>query len=252
MAVDEALARLRRRGEGVLRIYRWQRPTLSLGRNQAVRSRYDPHALASLGVDVVRRPTGGREVLHDRELTYMVAVPVEGPASLRALYREASLALVEALRALEVEAALAAPPGRTPSPDAGACFDAPARGEVVAGGRKIAGSAQRRLGDTLLQHGSLLLDQPSVALGALRLGGRAASGRVLPDAAPGLGVQGVGLRELLGAPAGFGTVAATVEAALAGRFGGSWERAAELDEAESALAEEAELRYVDSGWTWRR
>ncbi|HEX5725859.1 MAG TPA: hypothetical protein VFX98_10370, partial [Longimicrobiaceae bacterium] len=75
MAVDEALAETVREGDPpVLRFYRWEPACLSLGRNQPARGRYDLDALRRRGLDVVRRPTGGRAVLHHRELTYSVAV----------------------------------------------------------------------------------------------------------------------------------------------------------------------------------
>ncbi len=241
MAVDEALARCRRPGEATLRIYRWARPTLSLGRNQPARGRYDPHALRSLGVDAVRRPTGGREVLHDRELTYAVVVPVAGPGSLRTVYHQVNRALVQALAAMGVRGGLAEPGERSPRPDAGACFGEPAAGEVMAAGRKLVGSAQVRLGATLLQHGSLLLDRSPVGLESL--------------AAPGHGVggdRGVTLRELLGAPLSFDHVASTVEAALAGSFGGSWTRASGLDPEEEGRVRSLLPAYLDADRTWGR
>src|SRR5215207_3150452 len=76
MALDEALmARARRTGETVLRVYGWSRPTLSLGRNQRAAGLFDERALAERGVGVVRRPTGGRSLLHHREVTYSVTAP---------------------------------------------------------------------------------------------------------------------------------------------------------------------------------
>lgn len=241
MAVDEALARCRSPGEATLRIYRWTRPTLSFGRNQSARGRYDPHALRSLGVDAVRRPTGGREVLHDRELTYAVVVPVAGPGSLRAVYRQVNQALVEALAALGVRGGLAEPGERTPRPDAGACFGEPAAGEVMAAGRKLVGSAQVRLGSTLLQHGSLLLDRSPVGLESLADPGHGSGGD-----------HGVTLRELLGAPLSFDHVASTVEAALAGSFGGSWTRASCLEPEEEARVRSLLPAYLDADRTWGR
>src|SRR4028119_1470164 len=87
MAVDEALAEsVRQGGLPVLRLYRWSPRCLSLGRNQPARGRYDTAALAARGIDVVRRPTGGRAVLHDRELAYCAAVPqalLRGPGAPR-------------------------------------------------------------------------------------------------------------------------------------------------------------------------
>jgi len=262
MAVDEALARCRLEGDATLRIYRWARPSLSFGRNQAAGGRYDPHALRSLGVEVVRRPTGGREVLHDRELTYAVVVPAGAPGSPRGIYHAVNAALLDALRALGVEGEIASPEHRTPSPDAGACFGEPAAGEVTAGGRKLVGSAQVRVGKTLLQHGSLLLDRASVELGALSADGETGAARsgvapsgVAPTGGGAAGSSSGGattLRELLGRPVSFVDVASTVEAALAATFGGSWRESDGLTPAEARSARAMETHYHDPSWTWRR
>src|SRR5512142_1385967 len=78
MAVDEALMdRARTSGEGVLRMYGWSAPTLSLGRNQIAKGRYDLARAAAEGIGIVRRPTGGRALLHHREITYSVTAPVQ-------------------------------------------------------------------------------------------------------------------------------------------------------------------------------
>ena len=246
MAVDEALARAGRVGEGVLRIYRWSRPTLSLGRNQPALDRYDPLAARSLGVDVVRRPTGGREVLHDRELTYCVSVPMEGPGDLRSTYRLVNQALVAALASLGVPARLAAPEGPSPPPDAGACFRTPAAGEVEVEGRKLVGSAQARIGDRILQHGSLLLGASSVSLEALRLPG-GDDGRFRESGSPGFTT----LDRLVPGPVAFTRVAAAVEAAMAGTMGGDWGRD-ELRGEERKVASRLLEQYQSSRWTWRR
>src|SRR5439155_15677346 len=84
MALDEALMSYARdTGHWVLRVYSWSTPTLSLGRNQAARGGYDLSRLAEQGIAVVRRPTGGRAILHDREVTYSVAGPVDDAGDLR-------------------------------------------------------------------------------------------------------------------------------------------------------------------------
>lgn len=291
MALDEALARERKGDAAFLRLYRWARPTLSFGRNQDPRSRYDPHALHSLGVEAVRRPTGGREVLHDRELTYAVVAPFAGPGSLRGLYRQVNEALLAALEALGVpDPALAQsgpevrpasragspsdpdpalsptsrssadprspasrptgggdPGARTLHPDAGACFGVPAPGEVVAGGGKIVGSAQRRLGNSLLQHGSLLLAPASVSLAALQLPGQR-PGHLLGREAPEEG--GITLTHLLGQLPPFETLSSTVEAALAGAFGGSWARAPAPSHRVLDRARHLEAGYADPETVW--
>ncbi|MCY3704808.1 MAG: biotin/lipoate A/B protein ligase family protein [Gammaproteobacteria bacterium] len=157
MAVDHALADTVEPDEGWLRLYRWVRPTLSLGRHEPAADVYDFARAERLGVDVVRRPTGGRGVLHDAELTYAVVAPIAAAGRLRAAYAVVHAGLAAGLRALGADARLAA--GVVPGPPrAGACFDATAGGEVVAGGRKLTGSAQARIGRALLQHGSVLID----------------------------------------------------------------------------------------------
>lgn len=214
MAVDLALARHRGRHEAVLRFYRWIRPTLSLGRHQAGALRYDPLAARALGVEIVRRPTGGREVLHDQELTYAVVIPFQGPGSLRQRYEEINEALVHALRLLGVPAQRAPRAARVPGPDAGACFARPAPGEIIVHGRKLVGSAQVRIGSTILQHGSILLRPASVSLHALARNGQ-----------PVLAQEGAYLDNLLGKRHSIHHLIATLTASLAGAFGGEWTQA---------------------------
>ncbi len=160
MAVDEALlASVRGGGPPTLRFYRWSPACLSLGRNQPARGQYDLEAIRARGIDVVRRPTGGRAVLHDRELTYSVAVPDGLLGSPRATYAVVNQALAAGVRRLGVPAELAPRSGgRVPVPSLAPCFKEPVEGEIIAGGRKLIGSAQYREGGVVLQHGSLLLD----------------------------------------------------------------------------------------------
>ncbi|MBA2571968.1 MAG: lipoate--protein ligase family protein [Gemmatimonadetes bacterium] len=160
MAVDEALlASVREGGLPTLRFYRWSPACLSLGRNQPARDRYNLEAIQTRGLDVVRRPTGGRAVMHDRELTYSLAVPDGLLGSPRATYAAVNRALAAGLRRLGVPAELAPRGGgRVPAPSLAPCFKEPVEGEIVAGGRKLVGSAQYRKDGVVLQHGSLLLD----------------------------------------------------------------------------------------------
>ena len=175
MALDEALmARSRDRGELWLRVYGWSEPTLSLGRHQTARGRYDLHRAAALGVRFVRRPTGGRAVLHHREITYCVTAPDGALGSLRESYRRINRLLVDALRRLGVEAGEARASGPAPRPGVAPCFEEPVAGEIVAGGRKLVGSAQWRDRGALLQHGSILVADDQALAGAAA---RAAAGR---------------------------------------------------------------------------
>ncbi len=158
-----------------LRLYGWSPPCLTLGRHEEPL----PEALRfcrSSGLHVARRPTGGRALLHHMEVTYSVVAPLGRPplpAALQDAYRTICGALVAACAALGVNAELT--PGEVnlslPGPRSGIpCFQAPAGGEVVVAGRKLAGSAMRVLRGTVLQHGSLLVDwDDDLQAGALGL-----------------------------------------------------------------------------------
>ena len=164
MAVDEALLLSHEAGHSppTLRAYTWSTPTLSLGYAQNVAKEVDVAACRRHGVTLVRRPTGGRAVLHDHEATYSVVMPLrvaDREASITEHYHRIGLALAAALRQaglavrLERPSILAAAP-RSASP---ACFAAMSRYELSATGRKLVGSAQKRGRRSLLQHGSIPL-----------------------------------------------------------------------------------------------
>lgn len=165
MARDVAMLEAAADGTGLpsLRLYGWNPPCLSLGRHQGVEAA-DLEFCRAEGIDVVRRPTGGRALLHHLELTYALAAPLGAgplPRGLQEAYRAICGALVAALRSLGVAAELTPgevnlelPSPRSPVP----CFEAPAGGEVVVGGRKLVGSAMRAHGGAVLQHGAVLLD----------------------------------------------------------------------------------------------
>ena len=163
MALDAALLdRADRTGETFLRLYRFDPPCLSLGRNEAV-ALYDQAAIARLGLDVVRRPTGGRAVWHEDDVTYAVAAPIALFGGLRAAYHAIHAKLVIALRSLGAKATLASPLHRPPPSSTdlhrlSSCFATAARGEILVAGRKLVGSAQVRKRNAFLQHGSILLD----------------------------------------------------------------------------------------------
>jgi len=152
MAIDEALLdETGRTGTASLRLYRWDPPCLSLGRNEP--------AIERPGVATVRRPTGGRAVWHEHEVTYAVAAPIAAFGRLRDAYRAIHERLATALRSLGADVTLAddrPTPPRRDRPDA--CFADTVGGEVLASGRKVIGSAQVRRGPAFLQHGSILLD----------------------------------------------------------------------------------------------
>lgn len=166
MAVDETLAEGLRDGEGmpVLRMFGWNPPAVSLGYSQLLHREVDVEKCRRAGIDLVRRPTGGRAVLHWEELTYSVICP-EGDAKLGGTIdltcRIVGECLVLGLQLFGVDAALemAGPKRNAPRPRTAAapCFSSISRWEVTCKGRKLIGSAQRRMQGVILQHGSLLL-----------------------------------------------------------------------------------------------
>lgn len=248
MALDEALAEgVRAGGPSVLRFYRWRPACLSLGRHQPAAGRYDQGALRERGIDVVRRPTGGRAVLHHRELTYTVAVPAPLLGGPRGAYAAVSRALVAGLRRLGIDARLQPATGRrAPAPSLAPCFAEPVEGEVMAGGRKLVGSAQRRLADVLLQHGSLPFEDDQREVRSLLLPGAADDERAAEE-----DDRPATLAALLGRDPAWEEVTAALK--------DGWEEALgvrlepdEPTDGERARAEALEERYAGAAWTWHR
>ncbi|HNS02252.1 MAG TPA: lipoate--protein ligase family protein [Anaerolineae bacterium] len=161
MAVDEAIAAHAGRGETppTLRFYQWQPACVSLGRHQPLAD-IDLARCAALGYDLVRRPTGGRAILHTDELTYSVAGRQEDPLLAGAVldsYLRLSQGLLVGLEGLGLRVAKAPPSGRANADAGPVCFEVPSAYEIVAGGKKLVGSAQSRRGGWVLQHGTLPL-----------------------------------------------------------------------------------------------
>ncbi|ACF12827.1 biotin/lipoate A/B protein ligase [Chloroherpeton thalassium ATCC 35110] len=150
----------------VVRFYAWSPFAITIGYNQNI-DEIDVAACQKRGIDVVRRPTGGRAIFHAGELTYSVVMNLCG-ASPSALYKEIHLALEAGLQRLGVSGKFQkSSPNfrqRYQSAEAVPCFTASARNEYEVQGKKLIGSAQRRLGEVLLQHGSILLTQEHKAL----------------------------------------------------------------------------------------
>lgn len=164
MAVDEAIMRSVAEGMSLptLRFYGWEPPCVSVGYSQSVRKEVDLERCRERGYTWVRRPTGGRAILHIDELTYSVVAP-RGEARVAGdiitSYRRLSLGLVEGLRTLHggvVQADLMEADGGLEK--SAACFDVPSHYEVTAYGRKLVGSAQVRRNGVVLQHGALPLE----------------------------------------------------------------------------------------------
>lgn len=239
MALDHALATEGVEGEAVLRLYRWTRPTVSFGRNEPARGRY---GAAGEDVDWVRRPTGGRAVLHDAEVTYAVVAPAGALGGPRLAYRRINEALAGALASLGAPVALSGP-AAVPTLDAGPCFQSPAEGEVTTEGRKLVGSAQARVEGALLQHGSILLAGDQTFLDALRTKATAT-----PDGAYSAPAT---LSDLV-PDVSFEEVSDAVVRHMQKTFDGAW-RTDEYRQAEADTAIRLEYeRYGTEAWTWRR
>jgi len=240
MALDEALlAAADRTGLATLRLYSWRPATLSFGRNEPATRRYDRAAIERLAMPTVRRPTGGRAVWHDEEVTYAVAAPSAGFGTLRQAYREIHALLAEALVSLGAPVGLAADRPAV-GVGAGACFASAAGGEVVAlGGGKVVGSAQVRGETAFLQHGSIILGGAQERVAAVTLG-----------AADPPNV--VGLRTLL--PPERATRVAVADA-IARAAGRRWHAPSEPGPLPDDIRRAAEAllpKYRDPAWTWRR
>jgi len=168
MALDEALLDWHSEGltPPIIRFYGWEPASLSIGYFQKIDREIDMDAVKRHGLGFVRRPTGGRGVLHEHELTYSVIVSEghpEMPQTVTEAYRVISEGVLSGFQKLGLEAYFAVP--RTDeernalkSPRSAVCFDAPSWYELVVEGRKVAGSAQTRQKGVILQHGAILLD----------------------------------------------------------------------------------------------
>lgn len=241
MARDTALMeRATATGETVFSAYSWTAPTLSLGRNQTAKGRYNLEEIRRRGIDVVRRPTGGRALLHHHEITYSVTAPITDDESLRNSYERINRILIDGLDRLGVSATEADSGQRTPQPGDLPCFAAPAEGELVTSGAKLVGSAQLRENGALLQHGSILIedDQPVIA--------QLLTERSAANESPSVAT----LSRLLG------RLPAVHEVALA-----LFDSVRALEDPNAVPLDESEIRdaalghlehYINELWTWRR
>ena len=168
MALDEALLEWHSEGSisPVIRFYQWNPATLSIGYFQQVERDINIQAVKEQNLGFVRRPTGGRAVLHDKELTYSVIVSEnypQMPASVTEAYRVISEGILLGFQNLGLHAYFSVPETQEQlddlkKPKSAVCFDAPSWYELVVEGKKVAGSAQTRQKGVILQHGSILLD----------------------------------------------------------------------------------------------
>ena len=256
MALDEALLHSVARGDSppVLRVYSWSGPSVSLGYNQCCERELDLERCESRSVQPVRRPTGGRSVYHGAELTYSVT----GPGTSKYLgstIAETCRLIGEAIRCslailgIETDRGPGArKAGRQCAELKNPCFTSPSRHEITVGGKKLAGSAQKRLGEgrALLQQGSLLIQNEQARLAELMPDTRSNQERARLAAM--LSSQVVGLEDLLCRPVGFDEVAGAFQQGFAEFFGCEMKNC-QPSESETELAKKLEKeRYSTLQW----
>jgi lipoate-protein ligase A len=257
MAVDEALLELftTEGAPTTVRFYGWSPPALSVGYGQSLEQEIDLRQCTALGIDVVRRPTGGRAVLHDHEVTYSVVISGDDPlvsAGVLAAYLTISRAMIRGLWYLGINAELLPLRRGSPLPSHQAspvCFATPSSYEVAVRGRKIIGSAQRRARDAIMQHGSIPLsmntDSMRAVFGRSWLESWSPEGQ-LDEHLPMTCLQDAGGRAY---------TYAEVVAVLTRGIAETWQVElvpGELTPAEHELSTHLRAtKYLTEGWTWR-
>ncbi len=257
MAVDEVLlaacrARLAEGSGGeeippVLRMYAWSPAALSLGRAQSAERDVRLDRLREKEVDLCRRLTGGRAVLHDREITYsFVGSEKFLGKSIGESYRRLSEGLAAGLRRLGAAAEIE-PPGGNRYTSHPSCFATSSLCELSIRGRKVVGSAQCREGGAVLQHGSVLLRSPGGRFASfLRPRGAGGNGVILPPD------HAAGLCEALGREVTFAEAAAAIRAGMAEALSLDFREAPLRPDERAAAANLVRARYGNDGWTFSR
>jgi lipoate-protein ligase A len=175
MALDEAILQSCRRGQALptLRLYLWMPPGVSIGYFQSLEKTVDLNKCKKNNIDVVRRITGGRAVLHENEITYSLCASVkeypELGENINETYRKISFALLESLKALRVFGEWVKPKRERIQVNENSdlskpCFMSNSRYEITVEGKKLIGSAQRRFQNCFIQHGSIPLGKGKVNL----------------------------------------------------------------------------------------
>lgn len=162
MDFDVQLAKEFDSNEAILRVYRWSPYCISFGANQNI-SEIDIQKASSENIDVVKRPTGGRAILHSEELTYSIIYPIDQNTSSHVLYSEINLALKAGLTHYNSVLSQIQLENNQPNfkdfykeDKSSICFAVSAKSEINFNGKKLVGSAQRKFGNVILQHGSIL------------------------------------------------------------------------------------------------
>jgi lipoate-protein ligase A len=252
MALDEVLVEgVAGRGAPVLRFFGWNPPAISFGYGQ--RPEVEVEKCRQAGIDLVRRLTGGRAVLHWEEMTYSLVCRPDDPlvgGRLEDTYRVTGECLVEGLRLFGVAAALERGrplPGAGRFPALGApCFSSAARWELKCQGRKLVGSAQRRFAGAVLQHGSLLIGRAHERLVELL----ALAGPERRAWACRLRQGSIHLQECIDRPVAWEELAACLAEGFARRLGAALQPEGLSQQEQQRAAQLAAEKYGNPLWTY--
>lgn len=259
MALDEALLDWHSDGliPPVIRFYQWEPASLSIGYFQKAEKDVDIEAIKRLGLGFVRRPTGGRAVLHEDELTYSVIVSEDYPdmpKTVTEAYRVISEGILEGFRNLGLRAEFSVPISTEQrdalnQPKSAVCFDAPSWYELIVEGKKVAGSAQTRQKGVILQHGAILVDlDEDKYIECFHFSSQEAREKAKNR----LGQKAVSINKILTSPT-------TVEACIPA-FKNGFQQALSIDLYEYQLSSEQQLyvenlaatRYRSDAWNFRK
>lgn len=184
MAIDDYLFQAAEKGiQTFLRFYTWEKPTVSLGYSQRIFKVADVEYCKKNGIDIVRRMTGGKLVLHHNEVTYSLCSSDKEifSASVAESYKLISRALIRGLEKMGLKPYLADSPPDNYAKRNLPCFSYPARDEIEVLGKKIVGSAQKRVGPRFIQHGSIPLEKDEDMLKSISfLDGKESEIRLIP------------------------------------------------------------------------
>jgi len=227
MAIDRAILRAcgEEKAPPTLRLYGWKEPALTIGYAQNSCRDVDLHRCRAQGIPVVPRPTGGRALLHDKELTYSLVAPIphpQFPSNLRDAFHAVSKALLFSLSRLGIRGAQMAKPerassnGRSPS-----CFSSLNHHEITVNNKKLIGSAQRRTSRSFLQQGAMWFDCDRELMNSLfhfdRPSARATHLQILQQ-------NTISLNQLCGKEVGFSEAAQAFQIGFQNTFPEKWER----------------------------
>ena len=257
MAADEAMLIALSEGKisPSLRFYGWDPPAVSIGYFQKLNMEIDVAACAENEIEVVRRLTGGRAVLHEAELTYSLVVREDAPGiptSVTESYLYFSRAIVAGLQQLGVTAQMQQPEPqhRLVRPmSSAACFDAPSHYEITVDGRKLVGSAQIRRDGVLLQHGSVLLKLYPEHQAMVMKSAHSAAGRNLADA---LSERATGLFDILGRQIDYAVMVTAFRSGFEAECGLVLEDGCRTEEEQATIRVLAENKYSSETWNFLR